>query len=274
MSQVNFTIQAATLEDVPVMAKMWADAFKLDRNTQVKALGGDGYDLEEIGNSSLKNWIASPRCRLIKAVNDSTGETMGWCCWGFRGFNEDEVPALPNPNNVELQRINLKDVNEVRWKDEKAADSAKEEQPGSTAGEEISESEPEEPAKRLAKLTSDDMTRMMEKLMPEGTKCMFIVSLTVSPVWQSRGVGSALLRWGTENADKAGVFCWVHSSDSAWRTYARGGFEVIAKLDIDLDEYATSPPPSKELEGSEGKWGHYVFKWMKRLPLATATETQ
>ncbi|KIJ38989.1 hypothetical protein M422DRAFT_116883, partial [Sphaerobolus stellatus SS14] len=188
MSQVNFTIQAATLEDVPVMAKMWADAFKLDRNTQVKAQGGDGYDLEEIGNSEFKNYLASPKCRLIKAVNDTTGETMGWCCWGFRGFNEGEVPALPNPNNIERQQTSLEDVTEVQWKDEKAraTDNVKDEEPVSIVGEEISKGEPEElePAKRLAKLTNDDMARMMEILMPEGTKCMFIVSLTVSPVWQ------------------------------------------------------------------------------------------
>ncbi|KIJ53687.1 hypothetical protein M422DRAFT_25503 [Sphaerobolus stellatus SS14] len=270
MSQVKFTIQAAKLEDVPIMAKMGAAAFKLDRNTQVKALGSDGYDLEAMGNVSLKNYVLSPKCRFITAVNDSTGEVMGYCCWGFRGFNEDELPALPNPDNTELQQT-TENATKFLWRDEKAPDSAKEEEqeePGSTTVEESSEAEPMEPAKRLEKLTGDHMTWMMKKLMPEGTKCMFIASFIVSPAWQSRGIGSALLRWGAENADKAGVFCWVHSSDqgSAWQTYARAGFEVIATLDVDLDEYAIAPPPSKELEASEGKWGHYVFRYMKRLP--------
>jgi len=266
MSEALFSLQAATLADVPVMAKITSDSFKLDRNTQVKAGGKAGYDLEEIFNSEGAKYIASPNCRVLKAIHKETGVLMGWCCWGFRGFEAGEVPPLPaNDAKDQVYMITEseelhKDIPEVKWSDK---------QPGKERTKNPEESSTEtidDGPKRLEKLTRDDMARWMEVLMPEGAKCMFIVTLSVSPEWQSRGVASAFLKWGAEKADEAGVFCWVHSSDPAWTTYAKVGFEVIGTLDIDLDEYAVGPPPSKELEGSEGKWGHYIFRYMKRLP--------
>jgi hypothetical protein len=52
----------------------------------------------------------------------------------------------------------------------------------------------------------------------------------------------------------------VHSSEAGYRAYAKAGFEVVGTLDVDLDEWAPAPP----VEG--GLWGHYVIRWMKRLP--------
>lgn len=130
--------------------------------------------------------------------------------------------------------------------------------PGSTNTDTV---EDDDPIKRLESMTSADLKHWMDKLMPEGTKCMFVVSLCVAPKWQSQGVGSALLRWGTERADAAGVFIWVHSSAGAWPMYAKHGFETVGTLDVDLDEYAPAPAPDQE-----GKWGHYEFRYMKRLP--------
>ncbi|KIJ53689.1 hypothetical protein M422DRAFT_241934 [Sphaerobolus stellatus SS14] len=221
--EANFTIQAAVLAGVPVMAKMGTDVSKLDRNTQVKALGKDGYDLHAMGLEVFKDYIMSPKCRFIKAVNDSTGEIMGYCCWGLRGFNEGEFPPLPHPDNIVLQQTTEDAEERIFY-----------------------ELEELDPAKRLEKITADHMTHMMKKLMSEGAKYMFIVAFTVAGDWQSQGVGSALLQ---------------------------AGFEVIETLEVDLDGYATAPPP-KELEASEGKWGHYVFRYMKQVALSAATETQ
>jgi GNAT superfamily N-acetyltransferase len=107
------------------------------------------------------------------------------------------------------------------------------------------------------------MKRWMDTQMPPGTKCMYLVSLSVDPDFQSCGVGSTLLRWGTEMADKAGVFMWVHSSEAAWNTYEKHGFKVAETLDVNLDDWAPAPPPD---EGEGALWGHYVFRYMKRFP--------
>jgi len=257
MTESFFTLKAATFMDIPFMAKIGGDGFKLDRNTQVKAMGKEGYDLEEKTNSDdsdARKSIISPRCRVIKAVHKEYGELLGSCIWGFRGFDPEEVP--PRPGNITKEQLIdsedlAKDLPDVEWLDERT---------------ETKEKESDDPTKRLDDLSGDDLARWMRKVMPSGTKCMFVVGISVAQDWQGKGIGSALLRWGTDHADKNGVFCWVHSSESAWPAYAKSGFDVVETLDVDLDEYAIGPPPQKELEGAPGKWGHYIFRYMKRLP--------
>jgi hypothetical protein len=50
--------------------------------------------------------------------------------------------------------------------------------------------------------------------------------------------------------------------------FAKFGFEVVGELDLNLDDFAAGPPP--EGLGKDGKWGHYVFRYMKRLPQTKA----
>ncbi|UKZ66980.1 uncharacterized protein TrAtP1_008144 [Trichoderma atroviride] len=137
-------------------------------------------------------------------------------------------------------------------------DQSEKDEPAST---EQGAPEPEDdPIKRLETLTSGDLDAWQKEVMPEGTKCLIVVGLSVSPKFQRRGIGSALLRWGTSICDQKGVFAWVHSSEPAWRAYEKAGFQVIRSLDVDLDEYAPCSPPN---EGPDAKWGHYVFRYMK-----------
>jgi len=61
MSGPIYSLQAATLTDIPFMAKISGVTFDLDRNTQVKAMGKDGYDLEVMCMSDAARYIASPK---------------------------------------------------------------------------------------------------------------------------------------------------------------------------------------------------------------------
>lgn len=117
---------------------------------------------------------------------------------------------------------------------------------------------------RLDEMESKDMQDWQEILMPPGSQCIIITGLGVRQEYGQRGVGSSLVKWGADQADEHGVFMWVHSSEAAYRTYARNGFGVVGILDVDLDEYAPGPPP----EGNGAKWGHYTIRYMKRLPKA------
>lgn len=46
--------------------------------------------------------------------------------------------------------------------------------------------------------------------------------------------------------------------------YQRHGFEVVGSLDVDLDQYAYVAATNEK--GESEKWGHYIFRYMKRLP--------
>lgn len=258
MPAQGMRIERLQLEDIPAVATLAGQAFESDRQTQMKALGDeDPFDMEKYTIESMPGHLVSRTCHVIKAVNEETGEIMGVCNWGIKGFVPKTMPFFE-------ERVAEA---ETKAKEETAAvaELAAVEKPK----EEIKPVEDEppkeetDPIKRLVALTNGDMNAWMSKVMPPGTKCLFIIGLTVAPKFQGRGVGSALLRWGTRICDENNVFAWVHSSDPAWGMYQKSGFEVIRSLDVDLDEYAPCPPPG---EGPDAKWGHYVFRYMKYFP--------
>lgn len=186
----------------------------------------------------IRQWLDYPdRVSLLKAVETSTGMIMGWVGWVRRGFEDQATPSVPK---VEEE---------------------------STAKE--TEPEPKEidNAARLENLCTADINRWISKVMPLGTKCRYLTSCLVHPSYDGRGVGSALIRWGTERADKEGVFCWVHSSDGGEVFYEKMGFEEVERFVVDLDGYAEG-----RRDGS-GKWGEYVFRYMVRQPKDLGKET-
>ncbi|RFU80799.1 acyl- n-acyltransferase [Trichoderma arundinaceum] len=255
MSKQTFTIQALQLEDVPEAAQLSSDAFLEDRQTQMKALGRNPFDMKKYHTESLPQMLKSPRCVVLKAVDDETGEFAGFCNWALIGFSPDEMPVLPG--RIQPPERPTKVTVEGAAKD-KSSSSSDEDAPKPESDADADAED--DPIERLQALTGGDLDAWQKEVMPEGTKCLIVIGLSVSPKFQRRGIGSALLRWGTSICDEKGVFAWVHSSEPAWRIYEKSGFQVIRSLDVDLDEYAPCPPPN---EGPDAKWGHYVFRYMK-----------
>ncbi|GAO19930.1 uncharacterized protein UV8b_01404 [Ustilaginoidea virens] len=256
MSRPTHVITPVRPQDVAEIGQLSSDAFMNDRQTQMKMLGKRPYDMKEITLSSLPGMLGNPRCVAVKITDEETGKIMGFCNWGFRGFQPEEIatfggepPRQPPTNETEAGT-------ESQDKDKgKAYDG-----PRSSD----SEAEPEDdPISRLQALTGGDLEKWMEHIMPQGTRCIFVIGLAVSPAYQGRGVGSALLRWGTSICDKEQVFAWVHSSEMEWPMYEKSGFRVARVLDVDLDEYAPAPPPNK---GPGSQWGHYMFRYMTYVP--------
>ncbi|KAE8391701.1 hypothetical protein BDV23DRAFT_152848, partial [Aspergillus alliaceus] len=250
MAATQFSIRLASPEHAPILGKISGDSFLNDRHTQMKGLGKDPYDLERSMAADIPRQATSPNIVLLEAVDSTSGEVAGWVSWGFRGFTPAEVAAV-RPGEL------FTFVHNSSEKGERGEEKPAAKDQDDTSSEVVEG----DPIKRLEAMTGADLKRWMDKVMPDGTKCMFVISLCVAPKWQSRGVGSLLLQWGTDTADSTGVFMWVHSSAGAWQMYRSHGFETIEKLDVDLDQYAPAPPPD-----NEEIWGHYVFRYMIRLP--------
>jgi predicted N-acetyltransferase YhbS len=247
---LEITILPATHADVPAMAKISANAFEDDRNTIIKNLGQVPYNMEAVSRENLPKYIDSEKCVMVKAMDAKTGELLGYAAWGFRGFEKDDIPVVEGaPENNDKLGYNL-------WGDKAEAKPVEKEE--AKVEKEAVESEG---IKRLKALQDADMTNWMQKLMPEGTRCIFVASLTVSPKHYRRGVGTALLKYGIKMADEKSVFIWAHSSMGAVRAYESTGFKRIGSLDMDLDEYAPRPP-TKEEEPT-GKWGSYSLVYLK-----------
>lgn len=234
----RFSLQPVQYTDAHSLALIWIDAFKTDRQTQLKTLAKISYTTVA---GSMKNTIATLRRGknpFVEAVT-SDGQIMGTCSLAFVGFDEMDIPYT-DPGTFEIDTIATETTEDV----EVATDLR-------------------DAILRLDEMESADMKHWQSILMPPGSKFIVITGLTVAPEFQGKGVGSALLKWGTDFADRHGVYMWVHSSEGAFRAYSKCGFEVVGTLDVDLDQWAPFPPMD---EGENAKWGHYLIRYMKRLP--------
>ena len=271
MSSKPYSLRPVRHADIPTLAKMMDDSFEKDRHTQVKRLGKNSYVLADIMPDAIRNWLSKPdKCALVKAVDNTSGEIMGWVCWGFNCFEMGEIPILPS--DKQAGSTGTHDASSSTLSTVITPDNGSKENSGSATEESRTPSNPEEhskdstlgdtdnPISRLEALTDADRDAFISETMPPGKKCMYIASLIVHPRYQSRGVGSSLLQWGTTIADQVGVLCWVHSSEGARGMYVKGGFDEVKKLEVELDEYAPRPP----MEG--GRWGKYTFYYMVRKP--------
>ena len=251
MSSFSFSIQPVTESDIPNLAKIAGNAFQTDRHTQMKGLGKKPYNHEEGMRGALAHWLTRTRkCAVVKAVDDNTGENLGWVCWAFYGYEQKGTFSVVKNTDVDDGSANQSESVGRR-----AEPSLHTETEDKSSGQDS--------IARLEAMTDADMEQWQEKLMPEGSKCMIICSIVVDPTYHSRGVGSALIQWGTARADDDGVYCWVHASEAGHKAFAKQGFKEVGRLEVNLDDFA--PAPCAE-EGRDGQWGRYIFRYMKRVP--------
>jgi GNAT superfamily N-acetyltransferase len=251
-----YTLQPMTSDDAPRVGQIGQAAFLNDRHTMMKT--GDNYDHEQAAQEPFLHWLSVPhRVQCIKAVDDS-GKILGYVCWGFRGYGKEIIPTLSGrglpAEVIKPKKMPDPALQTIVTSESENTEIAKDKptQQGAIMDDKI---------KQLESITDADMTSWMAKLMPDGTQCMFICTLSVDPDYTSQGVGSALMQWGTRIADENKIFCWVHASDGSHMFYAKHGFEQVGELTVDLDEFATRPAPD-----NGGLWGQYTFRYMKRLP--------
>ncbi|KAK3350228.1 hypothetical protein B0T25DRAFT_611406 [Lasiosphaeria hispida] len=157
------SVVPAQVEDAPVLAAIASDSSESDAQTEMKGYGRAPFDISEYTRTSVPQHLKSPRIRTIKAVDEETGAIMG------------EVPPASKPPAVE---------------------NDKSETPAPSVVE-----KPDDPVARLVALTDADLKDWMDTVMPPGASCLYVVTLYVAPAFQRRGVGSALLKWGTDLAE-------------------------------------------------------------------------
>jgi GNAT superfamily N-acetyltransferase len=229
--EIPFTIELATIDDIPAMAKIGKDSFLNDTHTNLKIFGLPPK-VDDSGEGMLQ-WFSFPHVKVLKAVTTTADKTlMGSICWASRGY----FPRAAQPEKTSGRFSEVSD-----------------------------EAKPRTKVQELEDLESGHFVQFMTDIMPPGTKCWFISGCSVDPQYQGMGVGKALMAYGTEMAENDGVFAWVHSSDSAYRAYKACGFEVARQLVVDLDDYAEGGAIAQG-PGEGGKWGIYTFRYMVYKP--------
>ena len=239
----NIVITKAREEDIPAIFELTKLAFVTDANTQVKEmLKGEAVFEKESHSSYLRSLLAHPRLEVLVArdtpVPEDAGLVVGAVIWGAR--NIDEII----------------------------------EQPASVSGSQnLPPTPPPIPADRplgvadLEALTSQSIKDWQEYFCPPNVGCRFVVGLAVRPDHQGRGIGGALLRWGTMKGDEDGVYCWVQASMGSKGAYEAAGFREVGRLELDLELFSGG-----RARPDGGKWGSYVWPYMRREPRQSASE--
>ncbi|OTB12416.1 hypothetical protein K445DRAFT_321151 [Daldinia sp. EC12] len=253
---LSVSIQPLNYADISACARITSSAFSIDPHTVVKQLDQKPFDMYDISYTGFLDTLHKKTYIYVKAVDDETGEIVGHAGWAFRGCDpalvpwtgpKDTIPLVGDREQLQRKNYGLKTED----------------------GQKGTEERKENCIERLNALEDADMQYWLSNLVPSDTPCIFVAGLVVSPSYQSRGVGGALLRYGNSIADNLGLSLWVHSSHQAYEAYKKFGFQVTRELDIDLDKYAPRRPTEDEpVMGERGsrRWGRYVIRYMRRIP--------
>ena len=252
------TLSPITPNDIPTLAHLSHLAFLNDRQTQFKASDPiDPYNHFEAMTGALQHWLStrsSGETDMVKATNGN-GRVVGWVVWGIRNGLELEGQQEQHGTGHE---------GSIRCDQSPASSTTKSPPKENHEPPQQSTNSSKSPRRRLEEYTSSNLQSWMLTLMPPGSLCMYIASICVHPEHQGKGIGSALLKYGTDRADKEKLYCWVQSSEAGSNLFEQDGFEEVGRLEIDLDEWSCG---EVEVPVGEESWGVYVLRYMRREAL-------
>ncbi|OQR93344.1 hypothetical protein ACHHYP_02631 [Achlya hypogyna] len=149
-------LERATIEDAQALAQVHADAFATERVTQLKSIDASYVHRAEM-LPAIEYWLGAEGTVVIKAVDPTTREILGWACWRLAA-TASTAGAIPEPT---------------------------------------SDAFPKTPAgvgKFTGAHMSYWIQSLVPKLLPSPHR--ILISITIAPAHQRGGVGSALLQWG------------------------------------------------------------------------------
>lgn len=232
-----FTVSAVLPSDIPSLSSIqWA---ALLNNPLVNTLYPEGLTpaLTAFTRDSYLRALSFPSVRLIKAVDEGSGEIVGFAKW------------IIYPEEDHLLR-------EGWWK-------GKEKDGGWRHGKQKdgATSRPEGVDERALGAWNDVIARTRKKIMQSmGHKCslkggcslecyfgsiapaLWVLDIIhTHPLHQACGVGTLLLKWGTDRADRLHMQCYVESSPAGHALFRGHDLEDITEMEIDLNTYRTQP---------------------------------
>ena len=122
------------------------------------------------------------------------------------------------------------------------------------------EKDPEKEEKTSLSDIPDKVQTRLQRKWFAGRRYMYMSAVYVDPEYQGRGVGSAIMEWGEERADREGVVAFLQSSAPARGFYERREWNRIDFVELDLSQWANE----KEQGGGLG-YGIYRIVYMIRV---------
>lgn len=228
----TFTLQVTnSAEDIPRLTEIHVVSLADDPAIPLK------FSSTEALISKIDDMLTEQMCApeqgnwyFVKAVSDQTAEVLGWASWHL------ETPTAPAVGNMETQAP-LQKGGELP----PLADTT-----GSTTESQATHLPPAELPIRLSPLRTHVRTHTRSVFATwvghnHGNRpYLTLRACFVHPDYQRRGVGSSLVRYGTQLADNLRLPTLVQATAQGKRIYELSGvgdFRVFDVLDIDLEDW-------------------------------------
>ncbi|KAF9886466.1 hypothetical protein FE257_011372 [Aspergillus nanangensis] len=199
MSQSHpLSFAPVSLEDIPTLAQIHHDAFAT--NILIHLMYGDDSDSGLV--SDLQNTLQTDQtARLTKAIDNKTGEIIGWSMWNSYLDKETLTAAL------------------------KAAEDRLTSPPKNSICPDL-----------YLDLKRAVIAKRKLWIMERSTSVLNI--LVVRPQDQGKGVGKALVLAGLEEARRKGLQAWLEASTEGYALYRRCGFRDAGDpIEMDMAKY-------------------------------------
>lgn len=97
------------------------------------------------------------------------------------------------------------------------------------------------------------------------TKNLYLAALFTHPSSQGRGIGSALLEYGHDIADREGIPCFLIGTPVGHPFYKWKGWMEVGEFDVDLREWDEMEDKWGRGDRGERGWGVYRYWYMCRM---------
>lgn len=230
----DLRLTPVTSNDIPALVRIHKAAFETDQFCKFMLYGRDKNTHQIRLTKSLASSMSDQAAQVIQALDNATGQVLGWACWvkkGEKAVSQDPEPSIPQQDVTQAKMPAVKEPMSAPM-------SARQKMVGRMLGDEIKQQESH-----------------MKGVY------MVLQRLATDPEFQRRGVGSKLVKWGLDRADAEGLPCWLHVSDSdvACRLYEAAGFRQVGHDEYNLDACAAESGSM-----SSQCWGTYTFRYMVR----------
>ena len=216
------SLLSASEDDIPSLMNIHMAGFANDN--PVRLMFQDKVEYETMLRDMLGAQLSDSKFLVTKAISKETGNILGWQASCILGKDE----------NLE-SKGGMAGLEEVKDETEDQKDEVR----------------------TLRSVLREDAVRSRKDWMANKQYIHFN-TLVVDPAAQGHGVGTALVRFVTDQADEQGIYCWLQSSQAAHGIYLRNGYKDVRSFKVDLSEFAPG--------GKGGGWGMYDFRYMLRLP--------